>query len=237
MHDHIVAAAKAGSRLDLWAHLTEAAEARVLTEVGVFRGHFAKDVLERCPDLSRYIMIDPWRNLDDWNKPANFEQDRFDAIYNEAMELTEFAAEKRAVLRDVTKVAAREIEDSSVDLCYIDGDHTLRGITIDLMQMFSKVKDGGLLGGDDFTKTIWQHGDEFDPTFVCPYAIYFAEAMDVPIYALPHNQFVMVKDPARRFELIDLAGGYTGLKLNEMSRMPQHAEGGVLGAVKGIFKK
>ncbi len=97
------------------------------------------------------------------------------------------------MLRGRTKEVIDEIPDGSLDFAYIDGDHTLRGITIDLIKLMPKVKEGGLIGGDDFTNTPWQHDIRFEPTLVCPFGIYFAEAMDLPIVALPFNQFLIEK--------------------------------------------
>ena len=51
----------------------------------------------------------------------------------------------------------------------------------------------GFLGGDDFCTSIWQHRERFEPTLVYPFAVHFAEAMDAPIIALPHNQFLIQK--------------------------------------------
>ncbi len=69
------------------------------------------------------------------------------------------------------------------------------------------MKAGGFIGGDDFAKTIWQHATQFEPTLVFPYAVYFAEAVGAPIYALPHRQFLIEKNGGGfRFE--DLVGSY-----------------------------
>lgn len=159
-------------------------------------------------------MIDPWRKLDDWNKPANEEDDTFEKIYKEAMKLTEFAASKRKVLRGKTTEVINQISHESLDFAYIDADHTLKGITIDLINIWPKIKQGGFIGGDDFGPSVWQHSFDYEPTMVFPYAVYFAEAMGVKIYALPYNQFLMEKDDSG-YEFIDLTNGQysdTGLR-------------------------
>ena len=78
-----------------------------------------------------------------------------------------------------------EISDESLDLAYIDGDHTLRGIAIDFIRTFPKIRPGGILGGDDYTRTIWQHADNFKPRLVCPFAAYFAESQGAPTSFFP----------------------------------------------------
>jgi hypothetical protein len=164
-------------------------------------------------------MIDPWAYLPDWNKPFNVDMQTFDNIFAEAMSQTEFAADKRIVLRGKTKEMIQHIADESLDFAYIDGDHTLRGITIDLITLLPKIKPNGLIGGDDFTNTPWQHSFEFEPTLVCPFSIYFAEAMNMPIMALPSNQFLIQKKVDSRFSFIDMTGNYKDISLN---KLPAH---------------
>ncbi len=211
-------AESAQDRVDLWVKFVNEAEAAAIAEIGVYRGEFAEQLLRSCGHITSYLLIDPWRNLTDWNKPANHNQLEFDAIFEEAMGRVSFAVEKTKVLRAKTKELAREIPDESLDFIYIDGDHTLKEITIDLMLLLSKCKIGGLIGGDDFASAR-QHGIQFEPTLVCPYAIYFAEAKNLPIICLPFSQFLIINDPSMEFQLIDLVGGYNDVSVNSVTRM------------------
>ena len=70
--------------------------------------------------------------------------------------------------------------------------------------MFDKVRPQGWIGGDDFARWIWQHGQSFEPTMVFPFAVYFAEAVGCPVYALPFGQFLIEKAPQRGFSFTDL---------------------------------
>lgn len=212
-------AARSEDRLEIWHQVFTEVQARNMCEVGVFKGDFARFVLSNCPEIKQYIMVDPWRQLPNWKKPANWEDDRFKSVFEEAMAKTEPFADKRVVLRDTTMVAADQIADGSLDVVYIDGDHTLRGITIDLLKMYPKVRLGGIIAGDDFTKNVWQHGLQFAPTEVFPFAVYFAEAMNLPIITLPYSQFAIVKDPGHGFEMVDLAG-YADLDPADIYRQP-----------------
>lgn len=213
-------ATAATTREEMWQHIITQCDIAQVAEVGVYRGAFAESLLSGCKGIESYVMIDPWQQLPDWHKPANQSDAKFDDIYNEAMARTAFAETKRRVLRCQTKEAAPQMASQCLDLAYIDGDHTLRGITLDLMLMFDKVKPGGIIGGDDFTKSIWQHGPDYDPTFVCPYAVYFAEAMNMPIVALPFHQFLILKDSTLGFEFIHFTEGYKNLRLNKLARLP-----------------
>ena len=190
------------SRFALWRRVLNATNAKTMVEVGVWKGDFAKEVLEQCEFIERYYMIDPWATLPDWNKPFNVDTQVFDDVYAEAMNKTAFASEKVIILRGRTKEVIDDIPDESLDFAYIDGDHTLRGITIDLIKLFPKMKKNGLIAGDDFSSNPWQHDVRFEPTLVCPFSIYFAEAMDIPIIALPFNQFLIQKKANSSFSFL-----------------------------------
>ena len=206
-------ASNAANRLDFWVSFLAAADVHTLAEIGVYRGDFAARVLGACPSITRYYMIDPWRHLEDWNKPANKADDTFEGYFQETMRKTEPHEAKRVVLRGRTLDVIDQIGDGELDYAYIDGDHTLRGITTDLMRVYPKVRDGGWIGGDDFCRTIFQHSREFEPTLVFPYAVYFAEAVGDRIYALPHRQFLLQKRAGGAHEYVDVTNSYPSTTL------------------------
>ena len=206
-------AANAASRHDFWVSFIDATNAATVAEVGVYRGDFAARLLGACPSISRYYLIDPWRHLDDWNKPANKTDDTFEAFYREMLDKTAAHADKRAVLRGRTADVVDRIADGELDFAYVDGDHTLRGITIDLLKVYPKVREGGWIGGDDFCRSIFQHSEKYEPTLVFPYAVYFAEAMGARILALPHKQFLMEKITGGDHEFVDIVGRYRATTL------------------------
>jgi hypothetical protein len=158
-------------------------------------------------------MIDPWMHLSDWNKPANHENAVLEEYFRETKAKTEFAAAKRVILRGRTTEVVEQINDGELDFAYIDADHTLKGIAIDLIRLYPKVRAGGFVGGDDFGKSIWQHNTNFEPTLVFPFAVYFAEAVGATIYALPYSQFCLQKSDGGQFAFVDLTGGYGDLGL------------------------
>lgn len=217
--------ARSTSRFQLWVEFLRSSRIESMAEIGVYRGHFAAAVLAACSSIQKYYMVDPWRHLDDWNKPANQDNALFATYLAEAKTKTEFAADKRIILRGTTTEVLDQIPDDSLDFAYIDGDHTLRGITIDLINVYPKVRSGGWIGGDDFTHTVWQHGVRFEPTMIYPFAVYFAEAVGARVFGLPHQQFLIGKltdaEPASGHEFVDLTGSYPDTSLREQFR-PHH---------------
>ena len=163
-------------------------------EVGVWKGEFSKQVLERMPQLESYTLIDSWRHLEQWNKPFNTGDKKFDQIFEQAMQVTKEGpyGNKVHVVRGTSLEAAPQIADNSFDFMYIDGDHTLKGIMIDMHVWYDKVVPGGIICGDDFAGAE-QHDANFDPTMVKPYMEAFGIIKDVNIYDMGQKQFCFVK--------------------------------------------
>jgi len=194
-------------RVAMWSHFLNEAGCRTVAEVGVWEGTFARQMLSDCNAIETYYLIDPWRNLAQWNKPWNVSDEEFENVFAKARaNVAPFGARAR-ICRGTTSEMIAGIPDGSLDFAYIDGDHTLRGITIDLLRIYPKIKPGGFIGGDDFCPGIWQHSREFEPTLVCPFAVYFAEAVDAEIVILPHNQFVISRPAGSGgFRIVETSG-------------------------------
>lgn len=190
----------------MWARLVSSLDCRAVCEIGVFKGHLAECVLARNPAMTRYVLVDPWRHLPDWSKPANKSDDEFSGIHAECMARLAGYYDKLVTLRGTTQEVIDTIPDGSLDAVFIDGDHTLKGITIDLGLAYPKLRDGGVIGMDDFTRNIWQHGRRHAPSMVFPYAVYFAELMGIPCYSMPNSQAWLYKDASLGFRFHDRFG-------------------------------
>lgn len=185
---------------------------RRILEIGVWQGEFSYHLLTKCPSIAQYYLLDPWRHLDGWNKPANISDADFESMYEQVISRTSFASDKCHFMRGTTLEKIHDIEDSSLEFIYIDGDHTLKGITIDLINSYRKIQENGIIVGDDFTTSIWQHSPNFEPTFVFPFAVHFAQAVGAHIFAFPFNQFAIIKT-SQGYKFTDLVGTYTTTEL------------------------
>ena len=201
----------AADRFVFWSRFHDRTGVRTMAEIGVWKGEFAAAILARCAKIERYCLVDPWRHLERWNRPWNLSDAALDACRAEALHRTAFARDRTILLEGTTLEAADHIPDRSLDAAYIDGDHTLRGITIDMVAMARKVRKGGWICGDDFHPTIAHHS-RHEPILVFPFVVHFAEAMRLPVYALPFRQFLVHNEPGG-FVFHDLVGGYDKLEL------------------------
>jgi hypothetical protein len=212
---------KSNSRIEFWIEFVNKTKIETVAEIGIYKGDFTAQLLKECKLLKKYYMIDPWKHLEDWNKPANVDNGLFEHFLKETEIKTNFAKNKRMILRGRTMEVIDQIPNESLDFIYIDGDHTLRGITIDLINSYHKIRNGGWIGGDDFVQTIWQHPTSFEPSFIFPFAVYFAEAINAPIYGLPYNQFLIEKREGLYFKFIDVTGRYNNLSIKHQLSLPQ----------------
>jgi hypothetical protein len=189
----------------------------VFAEIGVWKGELA-EALMREEAIHEYHMVDPWRSLQKWDKPFNVSDGEFSAVFAEAIERTNFAAERRRIHRGTMLEVRHSLPDEGIDVAYIDGDHTCRGIVIDLVSMFPKLRPGGFLIGDDATPNPWQHGSAYEPTMVWPVCRYLAEAWGEPLFMTSHNQFIIHKSQGRGFSFHDATNAFTSDSLRSVMR-------------------
>ena len=122
-------------------------------EVGVFSGRMSKLLLER-PDLC-LMMVDSWEGFgaaygekSDWH--ARLTQKQQDDYMKAAIRNTQFADNRRLVLRERSLDVAASCEPNSLDFVFLDADHSQEAVRADIAAWWPAVKGGGLLGGHDY---------------------------------------------------------------------------------------
>lgn len=133
-------------------------EPRLAAEVGVFRGETSA-LLLRMFDTLRLTLVDPWKAAacdSTWagsgSTLAKKPQAVMEKAYRDAISATQFAHDRRVVLRLTSERAAAKIADGALDFVFIDGDHSLEAVTRDLLHWTPKVRSGGFVMGHDYTK-------------------------------------------------------------------------------------
>jgi len=132
-------------------------EGRVtVAEIGVWDGTLSQLLLLR-DDLT-LIMVDSWAPMDarrkSWTETNDLKALVSDAAMDQAMRTaiasTGFAQYRAQVLRSDSADAASLVDDQSLDLAFIDADHSYLGVCRDIQAWLPKVKRGGWIGGHDY---------------------------------------------------------------------------------------
>lgn len=131
-------------------------------EIGVHLGDFSARLLQAVQPRE-LLLIDPWLLVDDaprrnsWYGAGRLGQQGMDDRH--ASVLKRFAPEvaegRVRVLREMSTTALAALPDGELDWVYIDGDHRYEGVRDDLALALAKVRDGGLICGDDYTLGSW----------------------------------------------------------------------------------
>ena len=127
-----------------------------IAEIGVARGMLSAKLLNRS-DL-HLTMVDSWAPTED--QPERYKEtgdslaflsaDDAALIKDEAHRRTEFASDRRHIIHATSLSAAESVPDHSLDLVFIDADHTREAVAEDLRAWYSKVRPGGWICGHDY---------------------------------------------------------------------------------------
>lgn len=118
-------------RFEIISNLIHQNNYKTIVEIGVQQGRTTKYVLENCPLIEKYIGVD----ISD----------------------SSGVSDSRFVFMKMRSTTASLIFPSqSVDLVFIDADHSYESVKDDISHWKSKVKKGGILCGHDY-------GNEFHP--------------------------------------------------------------------------
>jgi len=125
----------------------------ISVEVGVWRGDFSNDIM-RILNPVKFYGVDPYRLHDDYGDcpdPVEYaNQQNLDHLYHRVAQRYEGWAGAE-LLRTTGVEAAQRFADSSLDLVYIDGDHSREFVSNDIRAWWPKIRPGGILSGHDYT--------------------------------------------------------------------------------------
>jgi len=126
-------------------------KAGVFVEVGTHKGDFAADIMRYCSPAKLYC-VDPYQSYEGFKDAHNLEA--LDDVFESAKNRVSAYGDKVEFLRMYSKPASERFADKSLDFTYIDGNHSYRYVLEDLEAWFPKVKEGGMLCGDDAIDTV-----------------------------------------------------------------------------------
>lgn len=142
--------------------LENAKDGDIFVEIGVCYGRSLAYLARRAMDLGKKITIygvDPWfpDTGDDNVCPQSTASiakslgGPFGAAMAMMFKETREELERVNILRLPSVQASRLFDDGSLAMVFIDGDHSYAAVKADILAWRSKVKEGGILAGDDFS--------------------------------------------------------------------------------------
>jgi predicted O-methyltransferase YrrM len=133
---------------DLVTHLFQQQETIVGLEIGVASGWTMNHFLQNLPNL-KLTGIDPYVGYMDGH--IKITQEMLDAQYLAAQDNISDFASRGKILRGYSQDFVNSFEDESLDYIFIDGDHSYEGALRDCELFFSKIKNGGIFAGHDWS--------------------------------------------------------------------------------------
>lgn len=121
-----------------------------IAEVGVCRGEFSAVLLEQW--MGQLFMVDAWAHYDDptYRDIANADQDEHDRNYAMARAVAERFRSRAQILRGDSFAVVGQFADQSLDVVYLDSNHTYDHVRRELHVWAPKIRPGGAIAGHDF---------------------------------------------------------------------------------------
>lgn len=139
-------------RWDKLSNIIKAFEVKTMIEIGVGKADNAIQILLKEPKDFKYIGIDPYEHYADYNNDVNSTYLRLAANWSTAFERLKPYIDKGVVelISMRSHLAVDKFEDQSVDLIFIDGNHSYKAVKQDLELYWPKLKNGGVMTGHDY---------------------------------------------------------------------------------------
>lgn len=134
-----------------------------VAEIGVYRAETSVSFLETL-DIKKYYAIDPWEysktNSESGTTVKHSVNDG--SAKKEALERLDGYTQVQ-IIQKPSADAHSDIENDSLDFLFIDGDHDTQAVLDDIVNYLPKVKDGGIIAGDDYYwPTVTEAVDQYE---------------------------------------------------------------------------
>jgi len=122
-----------------------------IVELGVFKGEFAEELYNRMSP-NQLTLVDIWEgSYGSGDKDGNnhITVNDMEAVYNGLVEKYNNTTNVK-IIRSTSTAFLEAQEDNSLDMIYVDADHSYEAVLSDLKLSFQKIKVGGILAGHDY---------------------------------------------------------------------------------------
>jgi hypothetical protein len=145
-------------RIEAISNILNNMDAKVGVEIGVFKGEFSRNILDRWSGT--LYLIDPWRELSDDEYLDSSNHKNHQDAFAKTMEAIKGVEHRAFMLRGLGEEMVNLFQDNSLDYVYIDGNHDYDHVKQDLELWWPKLKPGGLMAGHDYLLVDWSIADK-----------------------------------------------------------------------------
>jgi len=122
-------------------------------EVGVKSGLNMRRILNRCFNFTFYG-VDPWCGTDGYE---HWSRVQVAGHEKEARDVETQFRNRCRLIKDFSASASKQFSNKSIDLVFIDGEHTYEAVTTDIRCWLPKLRKGGIIAGHDYKNlTAWR---------------------------------------------------------------------------------
>ena len=135
------------------SHLIKKFQLKKIVEIGLWKGATARHVLSERGDLE-YVGVDAYR-VQPNNESETYETGENGHEWNHSkmiadMESFESNTPNFTFMHMMSAEASKKFDDASIDLIFIDGDHSYEGCHGDIEAWWPKIRPGGIMMGHDY---------------------------------------------------------------------------------------
>jgi len=119
-------------------------------EIGVHKGFNPWQVMNRFSnDINKMYLIDPYIPFPEIHEHFKTQEKQDD--HKEMAKGRLSCYESKCIwLEEMSDTASLKFTDGSIDILYVDGDHSFDGVLLDIEKYHKKMKKGGLIIFDDW---------------------------------------------------------------------------------------
>jgi predicted O-methyltransferase YrrM len=122
----------------------------VFIEIGTWKGQSTVFMAEKIKESSKHIKfyaIDTFEGSDEHKNELVILNK---TLYKEYLKNIEPVKDYIITIKGNSNKVHEQFKNESIDFIFIDGDHTLKGITSDLKNWYPKIKSNGIIAGHDY---------------------------------------------------------------------------------------
>ena len=133
----------------LWPYLKRTPGELRGIEIGTSCAESTYLLLEKCPNITHLITIDPYQQFEDWI--GTITQEILDKQKDIARRNLEGFGDRVERWIMTSDEAAKKFEPESMDFIFVDGDHSYEGVKKDCHVYYPFLKKGGFFCGHDYS--------------------------------------------------------------------------------------